>query len=76
MAKVKNKLVESFWKNGIMAKSEDEAIGVYRSLREEVMNTVNAGDLEDDDTLDELECIFANYELELDWLEYVINHRV
>lgn len=76
MAKVKNKLVESFWKNGIMAKSEAEAIGVYRSLRGEVLRTIDAGDLEDDDTLDELECIFANYELELDWLEYVINNKV
>ena len=70
-----NKLVEHFKNNGIMAKSEAEAILVYKSLRSEVMNTIDAGDLEDDDTLDELECIFANYELELDWLEYVIKHK-
>ena len=66
-----NKVEEIFLKNG-MAQYEIEARGVYRTLRDEVLRVTDVGDLDDDDTLDELECIFANYELELDWLEYVI----
>ena len=68
-----NKVEAIFLKNG-MATDEIEAKGVYRSLRDEVLRVTDVGDLDDDDTLDELESIFANYELELDWLEYVINH--
>lgn len=47
--------------------SDEEAMGMYYSLKDEVTRAVQNSSLEDDDTLDELECIFANYELELDW---------
>ena len=68
-----NKLVKIFMESeGV---SEDEARGMYLSLRDEVLRTLDVGDLDDDDTLDELECIFSNYELELDWLDYVLHNK-
>ena len=67
-----NKLVKIFMESeGI---SEDEARGMYLSLKDEVLRTLDVGDLDDDDTLDELECIFSNYELEMDWLDYVLHN--
>lgn len=59
------KLIRVFMNKGM---DKDEAKGVAYTLRDEVKRTLRSGNLEDDDTLDELECIFANYELELDWL--------
>ena len=62
------KLIEAFMNQGM---SKEEAKGVAKSLKDEVRRTLKHGDIDDDDTLDELECIFANYELELDWLNIV-----
>lgn len=66
-----NKLVKLFM--GFEGVSEREAKAMFNSLKGEVNRTLDGGDFDSDNVLDELECIFANYELELDWLDYVMN---
>lgn len=66
-----NKLVKLFM--GFEGVSEREAKAMFNSLKDEVNRTLDGGDFDSDNVLDELECIFSNYELELDWLDYVMN---